>query len=91
MTVRTDSEGVTGRGRGSLSPVLSGFVPIAAGHGVATQDPDDLTGGTGDDRGDQGSSPPAERDRDPSQDAGAQAEPRRSEGPSEVGRAVRVR
>ena len=75
VTVRTDSEGVTGRGRGSLSPVLSGFVPIAAGHGVATQDPDDLTGGTGDDRGDQGSSPPAERDRDPSQDAGAQAEP----------------
>ena len=44
VTVRTDSEGVTGSGRGSLSPVLSGFVPIAGGHGVATQDPDDLTG-----------------------------------------------
>ena len=39
VTVRTDSEGVTGRGRGSLSPVLSGFVPIAGGHGVANQDP----------------------------------------------------
>ena len=49
VTVRTDSEGVTGRGRGSLSPVVSGFVPIAGGHGVATQDPDDLTGGIGDD------------------------------------------
>ena len=34
VTVRTDSEGVTGRGRGSLSPVLSGFVPIAGGHGT---------------------------------------------------------
>ena len=52
VTVRTDSEGVTGRGRGSLSPVLSGFVPIAGGHKVANQDPDDLTDGTGDDRGD---------------------------------------
>eukprot|EP01048_Picozoa_sp_COSAG05_P007611 COSAG05_NODE_541_length_8832_cov_190.458491_2_plen_78_part_00 len=44
VTVRTDSEGVTGSGRGSLSPVLSGFVPIAGGHGVATEDPDDLMG-----------------------------------------------
>ena len=39
VTVRTDSKGVTGRGRGSLSPVLSGFVPIAGGHGVANHDP----------------------------------------------------